>query len=225
MPPPACRAPRPATPPHDLPRPPDLPRPRASLATVLTIKQGLPILELPHAAAWEQWLHAHHRESNGVWLKIAKKGSPVRTATYPDALALALCFGWIDGQRAAHDEHFFLQRFTRRGPRSKWSEINREKAEQLTAEGRMKPAGQAEVEAAKADGRWAAAYPSQKRIQVPDDFQRQLDEHPDANAFFQTLTGASRYAFLYRLHNVTRPETRATRIASYIERLSERRTL
>jgi uncharacterized protein YdeI (YjbR/CyaY-like superfamily) len=116
-------------------------------------KQGLRILELRDARAWEAWLRRHHNQSNGVWLKIAKKASPIRTATYAEALDVALCYGWIDGQKAPHDERFWLQRFTRRGPRSRWSQINREKAEQLIAGGRMQPAGRAQIDAAVDDGR------------------------------------------------------------------------
>jgi uncharacterized protein YdeI (YjbR/CyaY-like superfamily) len=191
----------------------------------MTIKQGLLILEVPDATAWERWLQTNHCQSRGVWLKIARKAAPVSTPTYPEALESAICFGWIDGQRGAHDEHFWLQRFTRRGPRSRWSEVNREKAERLIDEGRMQPAGRAEIQAAKRDGRWDRAYPAQSRATVPDDLQGALDRHPDAKAFFETLTGVRRYAFLYRLHNVRRPEARARRIAEYIELLSNRRTL
>ncbi len=191
----------------------------------MTIKQDLPILEVPDATAWERWLQTNHGQSRGVWLKIARKAAPVGTPTYPEALEAAICFGWIDGQKGAHDEQFWLQRFTRRGPTSRWSEVNREKAERLIDEGRMQPAGQAEIQAAKRDGRWDRAYPAQSRATVPDDLQGALDQHPDAKAFFETLTGVRRYAFLYRLHNVRRSEARVKRIAEYIELLSNRQTL
>jgi uncharacterized protein YdeI (YjbR/CyaY-like superfamily) len=188
-------------------------------------RQGLPVLELPDQRTWEQWLEENHSASAGVWLKIAKKGAARSTVTYAQALEEALCHGWIDGQKGGYDESFWLQRFTRRGPRSKWSQINRDKAEQLLTAGRMHPAGLAQVQAAQADGRWDAAYPAQSQATVPEDFQRELDKDPAANAFFATVTGVQRYAFLYRLHNVTRPQARAERIASYIELLRDGRTL
>jgi uncharacterized protein YdeI (YjbR/CyaY-like superfamily) len=160
-----------------------------------------------------------------VWLKIAKPGSGQGTVSYAQALGVAICFGWIDGQKRALDDSFWLQRFTPRGPRSKWSEINRQKAADLIAAGRMRAAGRAQVESAQADGRWDAAYEPQSRATVPADLQRALDADPEAREFFATLTGARRYAFLYRLHNVKTPKARARRIAGYIELLSQRRTL
>lgn len=184
----------------------------------------LPILQFADAAAWEAWL-TRHTDAPGVWLKIAKRGTTTPTVTYADALDVALCFGWIDGQRRGHDERFFLQRFTPRGPRSRWSEINRTKAEQLVAAGRMREAGLVQVRAAQADGRWEAAYPAQSAATVPDDLQRALDEAPAAKVFFETLTGARRYAFLYRLHNVKTAQARQRRIAMYIDLLSQGRTL
>jgi uncharacterized protein YdeI (YjbR/CyaY-like superfamily) len=185
----------------------------------------LPIVEVPDQSAWRDWLQANHSAQDGVWLKFAKKGSPTATVSYAQALEEALCFGWIDGQVRRHDEHFYLQRFTPRRTRSKWSQNNVEKAERLIAEGRMEPAGLAPIEAAKADGRWDAAYPAQSQAQVPEDLQRALDASPAAGEFFATLTGSTRYAFLYRLHNVADPDARAQRIAGYIELLNERRTL
>jgi uncharacterized protein YdeI (YjbR/CyaY-like superfamily) len=188
-------------------------------------KQELPIIELADQRAWQQWLEENHDSSGGAWLKIAKKGAARSTVTYAEALEEALRYGWIDGQKGSYDESFWLQRFTRRGPRSRWSQINREKAEQLIASGKMPPPGLAQVQAARADGRWEAAYPAQSQATVPEDFQRELDKHPEAKAFFATLTGVHRYAFLVRLHNVSRPEARAKRIASYIALLREQRTL
>jgi uncharacterized protein YdeI (YjbR/CyaY-like superfamily) len=190
-----------------------------------TTRKGLEILELPDPAAWEDWLAGNHESSPGVWLKIAKKGCSRTTVTYAQALESALCFGWIDGQKGAYDESFWLQRFTRRGPRSKWSQINREHATRLIAESRMRLAGHAQVQAAKDDGRWAAAYEPQSRVTVPPDFQAELDRNPQAKAFFETLKGARRYAFCYRIADAKRPETRAKRIADYIVLLSEGRTL
>ncbi len=190
-----------------------------------TTRNGLEILEFPDPEAWEVWLAENHVSSPGAWLKIAKKGSPRATVTYAQALDAALCFGWIDGQKGAYDESFWLQRFTRRGPRSKWSQVNREKATELLEQGRMHPAGVAQVQAAKDDGRWEAAYEPQSRATVPPDFQAELDRNPKAKAFFETLKGARRYAFCYRIADAKRPETRAKRIADYIALLNEGRTL
>jgi uncharacterized protein YdeI (YjbR/CyaY-like superfamily) len=184
-----------------------------------------PIEEMPDRAAWERWLARHHGAATEVWLKVAKKASGVRTVTHAEALEEAIRHGWIDGQRVSHDETYFLQRFTPRGPRSKWSQINRQAAQRLIDEGRMHPAGLVEVEAAKRDGRWDNAYEPQSRATVPEDFAEALARHPEAGAFFETLKGARRYAFLYRLHQVKRPETRARRIEGYIELLGRRRTL
>lgn len=188
-------------------------------------KQDLPILEFEDADAWAVWLESNHEASTGVWVKVAKKGAPRRTVSYAAALDVALAYGWIDGQKGRYDDAFWLQRFTRRGSKSKWSQVNRDKAEALIAAGRMTSAGLAEVERAKADGRWDAAYPAQSKATIPNDFQLALDANPSAKAFFETLTGATRYAFLYRLHNVKGPDARAKRIAGYIERLKAGRTL
>jgi uncharacterized protein YdeI (YjbR/CyaY-like superfamily) len=186
----------------------------------MVTKTDLPTHQIASKAKWRAWLEKHDDASKGVWLKIAKKGAPARTVTHAEALEEALCFGWIDGQRDRFDEHFFLQRFTPRGPRSKWSEINREKAKQLIADGRMRPRGLAEVERAQQDGRWDAAYEPQSRATVPADFQRALDANPPAKEFFETLRGVSRYAFLYRISDAKRPETRAKRIAKFVELLA-----
>jgi uncharacterized protein YdeI (YjbR/CyaY-like superfamily) len=156
---------------------------------------------------------------------LAKKGSPEPTVTQAEAIEEAVCFGWIDGQIRGHDENFYLQRFTPRRPRSKWSAINRERARRLIAEGRMKPAGLREYQAAEADGRLDDAYPAQSAAIVPRDFQAALRNNAQAREFFETLTGSTRYAFLYRLHHVKDAQRRAARIAKYIELLSERRTL
>lgn len=187
-------------------------------------KPELPTIEFADSAAWERWLEEHHASSPGAWLKIAKKSAPAATVDYPQALEQAIRYGWIDGQKRGFDEHHWLQRFTPRGPRSKWSQVNRDKARELIAAGRMKPAGLAQFEAAQRDGRLGEAYEPQSRATVPEDFQRALDEHPAAAEFFLTLKGANRYAFLYRLHHVKKPEARAKRIAAYIEMLSEGRT-
>jgi len=191
----------------------------------MTSAQQPPVLELSDRAAWAEWLEDNHAAVTGAWLRLAKKGAPTPTVTQAEAIDEAICYGWIDGQIRRFDEHFFLQRFTPRRPRSKWSAINRERARRLIAEGRMKPAGLQQYAAAEADGRLDDAYPAQSRATVPDDFQAALARHPQARAFFETLTGSDRYAFLYRLHHVTDPRRRAQRIAHYIELLSERRTL
>jgi uncharacterized protein YdeI (YjbR/CyaY-like superfamily) len=191
----------------------------------MSVHRGLPVLDLPDRDAWESWLDANHASSAGLWLRLAKKGAPVTSVTYAEVLEEAIRYGWIDGQRLANDEHTFLQRFTPRRPRSKWSQINRQKALDLIAENRMAPAGLEQVRAAQADGRWERAYEPQSRATVPADFQRELDRNPAAKQFFETLTGSRRYAFLYRLHETTRPDARAKRIADYLELLSDRKTL
>lgn len=185
----------------------------------------LEILRFGTDSEWERWLEAHHSTSPGVWLQIAKRDAPVSTVTHAEALETAICFGWIDGQRRGLDETFFLQRFTPRSRRSKWSQVNCGKAERLTAEGRMREPGLAQVQAARADGRWEAAYEPQSRATVPDDLRQALDAEPAAGAFFETLTGARRYAFLYRLHHVKSLQARQRRIASYVELLREGRAL
>jgi uncharacterized protein YdeI (YjbR/CyaY-like superfamily) len=187
-------------------------------------KDDLPILQFDDPPSWAEWLEHNYADAGGAWLKLAKKGSGVTTVTYGEALEEALCYGWIDGQVSRHDESFYLQRFTPRRPRSKWSANNRDKVELLIAEGRMQPAGLEAIESAKADGRWDAAYPAQSEATVPDDLQRALDQNPGAKAFFETLSSQNRYAFLLRLHNVKRPEARAKRIATYLTMLAEHRT-
>jgi uncharacterized protein YdeI (YjbR/CyaY-like superfamily) len=188
-------------------------------------RPALPIVRCVDASDWERWLAAQPADAPGVWLQIAKKGCEPATVTYDEALDVAICFGWIDGQKRAHDDSCWLQRFTPRGPKSRWSQINRDRAQRLIADGRMMSAGQAQVDAAQTDGRWAAAYEPQARATVPPDLQRALDADPAAKRFFATLTGARRYVFLYRLHNVKTVTARARRIASYIALLREGRTL
>jgi uncharacterized protein YdeI (YjbR/CyaY-like superfamily) len=180
---------------------------------------GLPKLPFPSAIEWEEWLEDNHAVSEGVWIKMAKKGAGTESVRYPEVLESALCFGWIDGRREALDERYFLQRFTPRRPRSRWSRINREKAEGLIADGRMRAAGLDEIERAKADGRWEAAYEGQKSITVPDDLQRELDARPQAKAFFATLSSQNRYAILYRLQDAKKPETRARRLSKFVAML------
>ena len=180
---------------------------------------GLPQIAFASAAEWEAWLEDNHAVSDGVWIKMAKKRAGLESVRYPEVLESALCFGWIDGRREPLDDRRFLQRFTPRRPRSKWSRINREKVERLMADGRMRPAGHAEVERAKADGRWEAAYEGQQRISVPDDLQRELDALPEAKAFFDGLNSQNRYAILYRLQDAKRPETRERRLRKFVAML------
>jgi uncharacterized protein YdeI (YjbR/CyaY-like superfamily) len=167
----------------------------------------------------EAWLEENHDGSDGIWLKIAKKGSGERSVTYAEALELALCFGWIDSQKRGFDDQCFLQRFTPRRPRGRWSQINRAKAEALIAAGKMRPAGLAEVEAAKADGRWDAAYEGQRKAKVPPDLQRELDGNAAASEFFASLDSANRYAILYRLDEAKKPETRQRRLGKFVAML------
>ena len=160
-----------------------------------------------------------HDKSAGVWLKLAKKDSAISSVTYEEALDVALCYGWIDGQKKGFDDKYWLQKFTPRGPKSIWSKINTAKAERLIASGEMKPAGLKAVEAARQDGRWEAAYSSQKNISVPDDFQAALDKNKKAKSFFATLNSANRYAILFRIATAKKPETRARRIQQFMEML------
>lgn len=168
---------------------------------------------------WDNWLAENHPESIGVWLKIAKKGKGVTSVTYAEALDTAICYGWIDGQKQRFDDQFFLQKFTPRRPRSLWSKINREKVENLIAAGKMQPAGMAEIEAAKADGRWDAAYDSSGNMTVPKELQAALDANPTAKAFFETLNKTNRYSFCFRVQTTRNPETRKARIEKLIAML------
>lgn len=179
----------------------------------------------PTAAAWRDWLGDHHKTADGLWLKLAKKDAPEPTLTYAEALDVALCFGWIDAQTRGLDDEYWLKRFTPRKPGSRWSKINTQKADVLIAAGRMQPAGLAEVEMAKADGRWDAAYAGARTITVPDDLASALAANQQAAAFFTTLNSANRYAILYRIGTVKRPETRARKIAQYVQMLAEHRML
>lgn len=181
----------------------------------------LPTLTFASQADWEAWLEARHAEARGVWIKIAKKATGIASITHAEALESALCYGWIDGQRVGFDEAYFLQKFTPRRARSGWSRVNREKALELIAAGRMRPGGLREVERAQADGRWDAAYEPQSAITVPDDLQRELDANPDAQAFFNTLDSRNRYAILYRLQTAKRAETRAARLQKFVTMLAQ----
>jgi uncharacterized protein YdeI (YjbR/CyaY-like superfamily) len=179
----------------------------------------LPIALFATPADLEAWLEEGHGDSAGVWLKIAKKDSGVQSVSYAEALDVALCFGWIDSQKRGFDEKCFLQRFTPRRPRGRWSRINREKAEGLIEAGRMRPPGLAEVDAAKADGRWGAAYEGQGLAEVPADLERELAGNRAAREFFATLDSANRYAIVYRLGEAKRPETRERRLRKFVAML------
>jgi uncharacterized protein YdeI (YjbR/CyaY-like superfamily) len=181
-----------------------------------TERGGLPVLDFADAQAWESWLAAQGGNAKGVWLKIAKVGNTDSSLTKAQAIDAALCHGWIDGQIDKYDEAWFLTRFTPRKRTSKWSENNRKRAQQLLAEGRVTPAGLAEIEAAKADGRWDSAYAPASAAEEPEDLKAALDAEPAARAFFDALTGANRYAILYRVQTAKKPETRAARIAKFV---------
>jgi uncharacterized protein YdeI (YjbR/CyaY-like superfamily) len=188
------------------------------------VHQGLPILAFADPEAFECWLAGQQADAPGAWIKLRKKsaGGGLGKA---EAIDAALCFGWIDGQLDTYDEHHWLIRFTPRKPRSKWSQRNRDRASQLIAEGRMRPAGLTQVETAQADGRWASAYAPASSAEVPRDLQDALDRDPAAAAFFATLKGANRYAILYRIGAVKRPETRARKIAEFVAMLKRGETL
>ncbi|SOB80548.1 Uncharacterized conserved protein YdeI, YjbR/CyaY-like superfamily, DUF1801 family [Sphingomonas guangdongensis] len=177
---------------------------------------GLPVLPFADAGVWEGWLAANGGAAAGVWLKLPKKGNAESTLTRAQAVDGALIHGWIDGQAGKWDDAWSLIRMTRRRARSPWSEKNRTRADELIAAGRMAPAGLAEVERARADGRWDAAYPPASSATVPDDLAAALAANPPARAFFDTLSGANRYAILYRIHEAKRPETRAKRIKRFV---------
>src|ERR671919_765482 len=174
---------------------------------VETGKDGRPILAFASPEAWEAWLEREHAKSDGVWLKFAKKGSGVASVVFAEALEVAICYGWIDSQALSLDERFYLQKFTPRRARSKWSRINRDRVEELTKQGRMKPAG-----LAKSDGRWEAAYASPANAEVPEDLQKALDASPKAAEFFATLSKSNRFAILYQLQDAKKPETRTRRL-------------
>jgi uncharacterized protein YdeI (YjbR/CyaY-like superfamily) len=186
---------------------------------------GIPVRAFKDSAAWESWLAKHQSAADGIWIRIAKKASSAKSITYPEALEIALCYGWIDAQKKPESETTWLQRFTPRRPRSIWSRINREKALALIGGGRMKPSGLAEIERAKQDGRWEGAYDSPKAATVHPDFQQALDKSPRAAAFFKTLNAANRYAILWRLQTAKRAETREKRMRSFIEMLEKGETL
>jgi len=179
-----------------------------------------PTLAFASAGEWERWLEGRHESSRGIWLKFAKKRSGIPSVTHSEALDLALCFGWIDGQLLPLNDAFYRQRFTPRALRSRWSQINVARVAALERDGRMRAAGRAEVERAQADGRWEAAYPGQRSATVPDDLQRALDANPAASRFFAALDATNRYAIIYRVGDARRSQTREQRIARFVAMLA-----
>jgi len=178
-----------------------------------------PIIAFATAAEFRQWLTHHHSDHPGIWLKISKKASGIPSVNYAEALDEALCFGWIDGQKKTFDERTFLQKFTKRSKTSLWSKINVGHVERLEKEGRMKPAGLAAVDAAKADGRWEAAYHGSSAADMPEDFLTALEREPDAKGFFITLNKTQRYSFFFRITTAQKPETRRKRITDLVAML------
>lgn len=185
----------------------------------------LPTLLFETQADWEKWLESEFDKSDGLWLKIAKKDGGKTSVSYQEALDIALCFGWIDGQKGALDDEYWLQKFTPRRKQSPWSAINVEKVAKLIEDGRMREAGLKEIERAKADGRWDKAYAPQSKMTVPEDFQAALEANPAANEFFKTLKSVNRYSMLYRLQTAKKAETREKRIREFVAMLAEKKTL
>lgn len=181
-------------------------------------KPGDPVVHFAEPADFERWLH-QHPDASCIWVKYAKKKSGIPSIDWNQAVDVALCYGWIDGQAKSFDDTYSLQRFTPRGKRSRWSKLNRERIARLTKAGRMQPAGVLEVKRAKADGRWDAAYESPANAKVPDDLAKALAKSAKATKFFESLSSTNRYAILYRLHEAKKPETRARRLEKFVEML------
>lgn len=188
-------------------------------------KTALPVILFGDPQAWADWLDENQATADGLWLRIAKKASGLTSVTYAEAVEVALCYGWIDGQMKGYDEASYVQRFTPRRKGSIWSKINREKAEALIETGRMKPAGLAAIERAQAEGRWDAAYEGASTATVPEDLKAALDANPEAKAFFATLKGSNRYAVLFRIQTTRTPATRAKRIAQFVDMLARHETV
>ncbi len=184
-------------------------------------KKSQPIIQFDSQEDWEEWLQKNHATSDGIWIKLTKKSSKIKSVSRQEVLDTAICYGWIDGQAASIDDNFWLQRFTRRGPKSKWSKINCKKATDLIAQGKMKTPGLKEIELAKSDGRWDKAYDSPRTMAVPDDLRKKLDENPQASEFFANLDSKNRYAILYRIHDAKKPETRERRIEKFVSMLND----
>ena len=184
----------------------------------------LPLLTFSHAAEFESWLADQPDDAVGAWLRFAKKGAPEQTISKSDAIDSALVHGWVDGQLGSVDASFFKTRFTPRRPDSAWSKMNCERVERLLIAGRMKPKGQAQIDRAKADGRWAAAYAPQSQAAPDDDLKAALDAEPSARALFDALDSANRYSVLYRVHQTKTPEKRAAKIAEMVAKLARGET-
>ena len=189
------------------------------------IAERVPIRAFKNAKAWETWLAKNHTAADGIWMRLAKKNSGAKSITYPEALEIALCYGWIDAQKRGESETAWLQRFMPRAKKSIWSKINTEKALALIASGRMTPAGLEEVVRAKQDGRWEAAYEPASTAQVPADFEAELNKNPRARDFFKTISATNRYAILWRLQTAKKAETRVKRMRTFIEMLEKGETI
>src|ERR1700761_3561178 len=187
--------------------------------------RDLPVIAFSAQQAFDVWLASQPADCRGLWLKVAKKSSGIASISRAEAVDSALCQGWIDGQLDSFDGDYWLIRFTPRQSTSKWSEINRARAQELVALGRMRPAGLKEMERAKKDGRWDAAYAAQSTAQISDDLARALAKNKKAKAFFETLNSHNRYAILYRVHGAKKPETRAARIEKFVAMLAEGKTI
>ena len=189
------------------------------------IKRDLPVVAFKSQPAWDEWLASRPATAKGLWLKLAKKSSGVASVSKAEAIDTALCHGWIDGQLDSFDDDFWLIRFTPRQSTSKWSEKNRSRALELIAQKLMRPAGLREIDRAKKDGRWDAAYAPQSTAEVPDDLRAALAVNRKAGRFFEQLDGANRYSILYRIHTAKKPETRAARIATFVAMLAQGKTI
>ena len=188
-------------------------KPKSKSSTTLSVQQ------FERQKDWANWLTKNHSSSHGLWLQLAKREADIQSVSYDEAIEVALCFGWIDGQKQTHSEQFWLQKFTRRSDKSVWSKINKDKALALIKAGKMKPAGLLEVERAKSDGRWDAAYDSASKATVPSDFQSALERNRRAKNFFGILDSRNRYAILFRIQTAKNAETRARKIAQFVQML------
>lgn len=186
----------------------------------MSITKDLPIISFASFEEWEKWLAENHGSSSGIWIKFAKKGSGILSIIPQEALDVALCFGWIDGQRDKFDELYYLNKYTLRRPKSIWSKRNREHIARLTEEGRMQPSGLKEVATAKTDGRWEQAYDSPANMKMPEDFLKELSKNKKAEAFFNTLNKTNQYAIGWRLQTAKKPETRERRMKIILEMMA-----
>jgi uncharacterized protein YdeI (YjbR/CyaY-like superfamily) len=189
------------------------------------IHDDYPVKLFKTATAFEEWLNKNHKKADGLWMKIAKANTGIKSIAFPEALDIALCYGWIDGLRRGLDEQYYVQKFTPRRNKSVWSVINKNKVAQLIKDGRMKEAGLAAIEEAKKNGKWDNAYHSPANAQVPDDLQKALNKNKKAKAFFEKLSSQNRFALIYRLHQVKREETKKKKIEEYIRMLEEGKTI